>query len=140
MGQQVVVGARESCSSGIPSCKYEARCSVSQMHDALREAKKYDVRGSPYGVPTYPYVWEGEPTLDGFMGPTVRLHMEPPFTAVFGFERQRIGVLIHVAVFDLSKEGRNGICKDIQVHIDAVRHLRGTLFGMTQTYVVEAPR
>jgi hypothetical protein len=104
------------------------------MAQALQKAKEYDTGKSPYGIPVYPYVWEKSswPFI-------LFLNMDEPFRAVFSFERQRVGVLIHVSVWQKTGAMTADVVTDISLHLDAVHHLRGLMHHGKQNYRIDIP-
>ena len=144
-----------SCSLGFAECKLEGNITLVQLNQAYKVAEVFSVKNSPYGVPTYPYVFVPRPTND-------TIHMEmgkdaegKRIVALFTIKKvpDRPGALVHVAVFLMDEKlaAQQGVepefcatpTSDVHYHAEALKHFRGQLLrldlGVSNGYLVPVP-
>lgn len=122
------------------------------MNDAIRRAELFDISKSPYGVSTYPWVWNynKDKSIRLEMGLTDGANPRRVI-AMFMFQVNGpptgIGVLVHIAVW-LADPRRDPPGPDWSAihspntnwHLTAINHFKGELLKVRGTgYVVFVP-
>jgi len=104
------------------------------MKAAIQKAELYTNANNPYdGTSVYPYVWKWSPETK-----SIWLSMgkrgDDEFTATFTFDPTVPGVIVHVAVWAMSKAGASELTarpsKDVGLHMLSVNHFKATLLGI----------
>ncbi len=134
------------CTRSYPQCKCEFRVTDKMKNDAFHCAEQYTKSKAPYGIPTYPYVWEVSREHD-----TINLEMGRDDqgrrkVAQFKFDVDvKPGVNVHVVVWFIldSEPDQEGwtarFSADERLHAAAVVQFRGILLKAPGTFSLEVP-